>query len=50
MTLEEVAKRLERIERLLATLVSALAEDEEPAGTDLDGNPIPSERDQTQSL
>lgn len=49
---EDIAARLDRIERKLDTLIAALAEDEEgeQPGSDLEGNPIPRERDQSQSL
>lgn len=60
MTLEELATGFKRLEEAVTastvainTLVAAIAEsgmDEDEPGNDLEGNPIPRERDQTQSL
>ncbi len=50
MELAGITAHLERIEAKLDALIAALAEDEDPPGTTLDGDPSGAERDATQSL
>ena len=43
-SLEQVLERLANVERLLAHLVIALADQDEDEPTDLEGRPLPRER------
>ena len=46
---DDVKEQLDRIESKLDALIAALAEEESPA-FDLDGNPVPRERNERETL
>lgn len=47
--MDEVLERLVRIEEKLNLILLAIAEEDEP-GKDLEGNPLPAERPENQTL